>query len=65
MMIEVSDFVEKLKAVKGGQRPTHTLYLYGNLIYYTIYAIMRSYKNYFGRPQTVIPEKFNKAISKL
>ena len=64
-MVEVSGLVEKLKVVNGGRQPAHTLYLYGDSVYYTVYGIMRSYKNYLKRLQTVVLEKFNKAMSKL
>lgn len=56
---------EKLKKVNKGQQPVHALYLYRDLAYYIIYGIMRPYKNYFSRSQTLVQEKFNKAILRL
>ena len=64
-MVEISGLVEKLRAVNGGRRPAHALYLYGDPAYCTVYGIMGPYKNYLGRPQTSAQEKFNKAMSRL
>lgn len=64
-MIELSGLVEKLRAVNGDWQPAHALYLYGDLAYCTIYDIMELYKNYPGRSQTFVQEKFNKAMSEL
>lgn len=57
--------MEKLREVNGGRQPAHALYLYGDPAYCTVYGIMESYKNYPGRPQTPVQEKFNKAMSRL
>lgn len=63
----VKDFglVKKLREVNDGHWPTHILYLYKDLDYYIIYGIMRYYKNYISRPQRVIQNKLNKAMSQL
>lgn len=61
----MSDLVEKLRKVNGGQHSVYDFYLYRDLAYCIIYSIMGLYKNYLGRPQTSVQEKFKKALSRL
>lgn len=62
-MVKYSNLVEKLKTVNNNQWLAHTLYLYRDVSYYTVYKIMELYKNYTSRFQKVIQNKFNKAMS--
>lgn len=64
-MVELSGISEKLRAVNGGRRPAHALYLYGDPAYSTVYGIMGPYKNYPQKPRTAAQEKFNKTMAKL
>lgn len=64
-MVEMSGLVEKLRKVNGGQHFVYDFYLYRDLAYCTIYGIMGLYKNFLGRPQTSVQEKFKKTISRL
>ena len=64
-MVEYSDLEDKLREVNGGRRSAHTLYLYGDLVYSTVYGIMGPYKNYPGKPHTATQNQFNKIMSRL
>lgn len=64
-MVELSGLEAKLCAVNQRRRPAMALYLYGDLVYATVYGIMEPYKNYPGRPRTPAHNRFNKWMSKL
>lgn len=64
-MVELSGLAEKLRLVNGGWCLAHTIYLYRDQAYYTIYGIIGPYKNYPEKPQIPVQEKFNKAIARL
>lgn len=60
-MVEQSGLEEKQRAVNGGRRPAHGLYLYGDPAYCTVYGIMGPYKNYPTRPRTPAQYQFNRS----
>lgn len=64
-IVEYSILVEKLRTVNCMQRPVWALYLYGNLVYNTMYRIMRLYKNYPSWPWTSSQTEFNKTMAQL
>ena len=47
-MIKYSTLADKLRTINGRKQPAYTLYLYGDLAYFTIYRRMRLYKNYLS-----------------
>lgn len=64
-MVELSDLETKLCKVNHGRQPYMALYLYRDPTYYTIYNIMRPYKNYPNWSKTIIHNWFNKTMTKL
>ena len=62
-MVDQSGLEEKQRAVNGGRRPAHGLYLYGDPAYCTVYGIMGPYKNYPTRPRTPAQYQFNRIMS--
>lgn len=64
-MVELLKLHKKLKMINVKRQPAHALYLYGNLAYYTIHAIMRLSKNYSNCLCTLTQDKFNKVMMRL
>lgn len=64
-MVEQSGLAEKLRAVNGGRRAAHALYLYGDPAYSTIYGVMGPYKNHPSRPRTPAQDQSSKIMSRL
>lgn len=64
-MVELSSIETKLFKVNYKRQPCITLYLYKDSTYYTVYDIMKSYKNYPNCPRTAMQNWFNKLMAKL
>lgn len=64
-MVEYLGLVKRVRVINRGKRLARALYLYSNPTYSTVYGIIRPYKNYPSRPQTLAQNKFNKAMSRL
>lgn len=64
-MVELSNIETKLLKVNYKRQSCIALYLYGDLAYYTVYNIIKPYKNYLNCPRIAAHNWFNKPISKL
>lgn len=64
-MVELSDIETKLFKVNYRRRLYITLYLYEDPTYYTVYDIMKPYKNYPNCLRIATHNWFNKLMAKL